>query len=95
MSKPMESTAQKSVDPVTLAILRDRLLAISSQMISFVEFASPSFITGEVLDITTGVFASNGDALASGAGLPNHSLGYAQVKELITQIKEICEGDVI
>ena len=52
------------VDPVTTAILQDILLSITRQMDSYIERASPNFVTAVIHDVSTGVFTDKGEVIA-------------------------------
>ncbi|MFO7889899.1 MAG: hydantoinase B/oxoprolinase family protein [bacterium] len=67
------------IDPITLEVIRSRLIAASRDIRRTVERAAYSPILYEVVDFSCGVFDSQANAIAETPGLPSFlgSLGYA------------------
>ena len=82
------------VDPVTTAILQDILLSITRQMDSYIERASPNFVTAVIHDVSTGVFTKKGEVIALESHISNQSIGYFQIGLLLEEFDEINPGDV-
>jgi len=57
-----------NLDPVTVAVFRDRIVSTAKQMASYVENASPSFVTAEVHDLSTAIFDKQGRPNKARAG---------------------------
>ena len=74
----------QKVDPVTTAILQDILLSIARQMDSYIEWASPNFITAIIHDVSTGIFTAKGEVVALESHISNQSIGYFQIKLIIS-----------
>jgi len=84
----------QKVDPVTTAILQDILLSITRQMDSYIERASPNFVTAVIHDVSTGVFTDKGEVIALESHISNQSIGYFQIGLLLEEFDEINPGDV-
>ena len=84
----------QKVDPVTTAILQDILLSIARQMDSYIEWASPNFITAIIHDVSTGIFTAKGEVVALESHISNQSIGYFQIGLLREEFDEIHPGDV-
>ncbi|TDI16103.1 MAG: hydantoinase B/oxoprolinase family protein [Acidobacteria bacterium] len=82
------------VDPVTTAILQDILLSITRQMDSYIERASPNFVTAVIHDVSTGIFTKKGEVIALESHISNQSIGYFQIGLLLEEFDEINPGDV-
>jgi N-methylhydantoinase B len=67
------------IDPITLEVIRSRLIAASRDIRRTVERAAYSPVLYEVVDFSCGVFDSEANAIAETPGLPSFlgSLGYA------------------
>ena len=84
----------QKVDPATTAILQDILLSIARQMDSYIEWASPNFITAIIHDCSTGLFTAKGEVVALESHISNQSIGYFQIKLILEEFDEINPGDV-
>ena len=82
------------LDPVTLTVVRDRMVATVKQMAGYVENASPSFITAEVHDLSTAIFDKQGRPLAMFSDIANQQLGYFQIQKALEEIPEFYPGDI-
>ena len=82
------------LDPVTLAVVRDRLVSTVKQMASLVENASPSFITAEVHDLSTALFDRQARPVAMYSAISNQQIGYFQIKKALEEIGEFYPGDI-
>lgn len=87
-----------SVDPITLEVIRNRLMSASRDVRRTVERAAYSPILHEVVDFSCGILDSNANVLAETPGLPSFlgSLGYAVESTYNTIGKEnVNDSDVI
>ena len=84
----------QKADPVTTSILQDILLSITRQMDSYIERASPNFVTAVIHDVSTGVFTDQGEVVALESHISNQSIGYFQIGLLLEEFDEINPGDV-
>ena len=86
------------IDPITLEVIRSRLIAASRDIRRTVERAAYSPVLYEVVDFSCGIFDSDANAIAETPGLPSFlgSLGYA-IKSTYNTIgrDRLKPGDVI
>ncbi len=83
-----------SADPVTTAILQDILLSTARQMDSYVEFASPNFVTAVIHDLSTGIYNPHGEVVALESHISGQSIGFFQLGLLLKEFEEINQGDM-
>jgi len=69
--------AKRRVDPVTVELVRNGLIAATEEMKSVLMRTSYNMIIYEALDFTVGLFDRNGDTLSIGLGLPMFIRGMA------------------
>jgi len=72
------STAQKPVDPVTVEIVRNGLIAVTEEMKTNLMRTAYNLIVYEALDFTVGLFTADGDTISIGLGLPMFIRGMAE-----------------
>jgi len=82
------------VDPVTLTVVRDRMVSTAKQMAGYVENASPSFVTAEVHDLATAIFDKQGRPIAMFSDISNQQIGYFQIQKALEEIPEFYPGDI-
>jgi N-methylhydantoinase B len=86
------------VDPITLEVIRNRLIAASRDIRRTVERAAYSPVLYEVVDFSCGIFDSEANTIAETPGLPSFlgSLGYA-IKSTYHTIgrEKLKPGDVV
>jgi N-methylhydantoinase B len=96
MSTP-KAKAQ-AVDPVTVEIIRNGLLAVTEEMKTNLTRTAYNLIIYEALDFTVGLFTANGDTVSIGLGLPMFIRGMAEtVKAKIKHygLSGIKPGDIL
>ncbi|MEE2821713.1 MAG: hydantoinase B/oxoprolinase family protein, partial [Acidobacteriota bacterium] len=76
-------------NPATTAILQDILLSIARQMDSYIERASPNFITAVIHDVSTGIFTAKGEVVALESHISNQSIGYFQIRLILEEFEKI------
>src|ERR1700730_10060608 len=64
------SAKAQAVDPVTVEIIRNGLLAVTEEMKTNLTRTAYNLIIYEALDFTVGLFTTNGDTVSIGLGLP-------------------------
>jgi N-methylhydantoinase B len=69
---------QASVDPITVEIVRNGLLAVTEEMKSNLMRTAYNMIIYEALDFTVGLFTANGDTVSIGLGLPMFIRGMSE-----------------
>ena len=93
------STAKaQAVDPVTVEIIRNGLLAVTEEMKTNLTRTAYNLIIYEALDFTVGLFTTNGDTVSIGLGLPMFIRGMSEtVKAKIKHfgLSGIKPGDIL
>src|SRR5215218_4397628 len=92
------STATTStIDPVTVEIIRNGLLAVTEEMKTNLTRTAYNLIIYEALDFTVGLFTAKGETVSIGLGLPMFIRGMAEtVKAKIAKFgDDIHPGDVL
>jgi N-methylhydantoinase B len=72
------STAKRPVDPVTVEIIRNGLVAVTEEMKTNLMRTAYNLIVYEALDFTVGLFTAEGDTISIGLGLPMFIRGMAE-----------------
>jgi N-methylhydantoinase B len=72
------STAKRPVDPVTVEIVRNGLIAVTEEMKTNLMRTAYNLIVYEALDFTVGLFTAEGDTISIGLGLPMFIRGMAE-----------------
>jgi N-methylhydantoinase B len=88
----------QTVDPVTVEIIRNGLLAVTEEMKTNLTRTAYNLIIYEALDFTVGLFTTNGDTVSIGLGLPMFIRGMSEtVKAKIKRygLSEIKPGDIL
>jgi N-methylhydantoinase B len=88
----------EAVDPVTVEIIRNGLLAVTEEMKTNLTRTAYNLIIYEALDFTVGLFTANGDTVSIGLGLPMFIRGMAEtVKAKIKHygLSGIKPGDIL
>jgi N-methylhydantoinase B len=96
MSTP--DTKAHAVDPVTVEIIRNGLLAVTEEMKTNLTRTAYNLIIYEALDFTVGLFTANGDTVSIGLGLPMFIRGMSEtVKAKIKHygLERIKPGDIL
>ena len=75
--RSLQKKAKRRVDPVTVELVRNGLIAATEEMKSVLMRTSYNMIIYEALDFTVGLFDRNGDTLSIGLGLPMFIRGMA------------------
>jgi N-methylhydantoinase B len=93
----MNNRPAHSVDPVTVEIIRNGLLAVTEEMKSNLMRTAYNLIIYEALDFTVGLFTPKGETVSIGLGLPMFIRGMAEtVKAKIAKYgDDIHPGDII
>jgi N-methylhydantoinase B len=92
------STALRPVDPVTVEIIRNGLIAVTEEMKTNLMRTAYNLIVYEALDFTVGLFTPSGDTVSIGLGLPMFIRGMAEtVKAKIKHFagEGIHPGDIL
>src|SRR5438067_2231233 len=93
------STARaQTVDPVTVEIIRNGLLAVTEEMKTNLTRTAYNLIIYEALDFTVGLFTTSGDTVSIGLGLPMFIRGMSEtVKAKIKHygLDRIKPGDIL
>jgi N-methylhydantoinase B len=92
------STAKAPVDPVTVEIIRNGLIAVTEEMKTNLMRTAYNLIVYEALDFTVGLFTADGDTISIGLGLPMFIRGMAEaVKAKIRHFAQegIHPGDIL
>jgi N-methylhydantoinase B len=87
----------RKVDPVTVEIVRNGVLAVTEEMKTNLMRTAYNIIIYEALDFTTGLFTPEGETISIGIGLPTFIRGMAEtVKAKIRYfgIKAMKPGDI-
>src|SRR5215207_1085778 len=88
----------QAVDPVTVEIIRNGLLAVTEEMKTNLTRTAYNLIIYEALDFTVGLFTANGDTVSIGLGLPMFIRGMSEtVKSKIKHygLSGIKPGDIL
>src|SRR5437868_6593802 len=88
---------KRKVDPVTVEIVRNGVLAVNEEMKTNLMRTAYNMIIYEALDFTTGLFTPDGETVSIGIGLPMFIRGMAEtVKAKIRHFgkKNIRPGDI-
>jgi N-methylhydantoinase B len=91
-------SATKHVDPITVEIIRNGLIAVTEEMKTNLMRTAYNLIVYEALDFTVGLFTAEGDTVSIGLGLPMFIRGMSEtVKAKITHFGPggIGEGDIL
>jgi len=91
-------TNQHTVDPVTVEIIRNGLLAVTEEMKTNLTRTAYNLIIYEALDFTVGLFTPEGDTVSIGLGLPMFIRGMSEtVKAKIRHfgLENIHPGDIL
>ena len=96
----MSTSTEKAqaVDPVTVEIIRNGLLAVTEEMKTNLTRTAYNLIIYEALDFTVGLFTINGDTVSIGLGLPMFIRGMSEtVKAKIKHfgLSGIKPGDIL
>src|ERR1700746_1143011 len=92
------TTKVEAVDPVTVEIIRNGLLAVTGEMKSNLTRPAYNLIIYEALDFTVGLFTTSGDTVSIGLGLPMFIRGMSEtVKAKIKRfgLDGFAPGDII
>ena len=92
------STAKRPVDPVTVEIIRNGVIAVTEEMKTNLMRTAYNLIVYEALDFTVGLFTADGDTISIGLGLPMFIRGMAEaVKAKIKHFgnEGIHPGDIL
>jgi N-methylhydantoinase B len=92
------SIKAQAVDPVTVEIIRNGLLAVTEEMKTNLTRTAYNLIIYEALDFTVGLFTTNGDTVSIGLGLPMFIRGMSEtVKAKIKHygLSGIKPGDIL
>jgi len=90
--------AALSVDPITVEIVRNGLLAVTEEMKSNLMRTAYNMIIYEALDFTVGLFTADGDTVSIGLGLPMFIRGMSEtIKAKIKRFGRdgILPGDIL
>lgn len=90
-------TKRRKVDPVTVEIVRNGVIAVTEEMKTNLMRTAYNIIIYEALDFTTGLFTPEGETVSIGIGLPTFIRGMAEtVKAKIRHfgIKNMKPGDI-
>jgi N-methylhydantoinase B len=92
------ATGRAQVDPVTVEIIRNGLLAVTEEMKTNLTRTAYNLIIYEALDFTVGLFTVDGDTVSIGLGLPMFIRGMSEtVKAKIKhyRLSGIKPGDIL
>ncbi len=98
MSMPDNIAARAAVDPVTVEVIRNGLLAVTEEMKTNLTRTAYNLIIYEALDFTVGLFTLKGETVSIGLGLPMFIRGMSEtVKAKIKHygLDGIKPGDII
>ncbi len=93
-----EALGAAAVDPITVEIIRNGLLAVTEEMKTNLMRTAYNLIIYEALDFTVGLFTKEGETISIGLGLPMFIRGMAEtVKAKIQRygLDEIKPGDIL
>jgi N-methylhydantoinase B len=94
----MSTATAKAVDPVTVEIIRNGLLAVTEEMKTNLTRTAYNLIIYEALDFTVGLFTTKGETVSIGLGLPMFIRGMSEtVKAKIRHygLENIKPGDIL
>jgi N-methylhydantoinase B len=94
----MSTATAKAVDPVTVEIIRNGLLAVTEEMKTNLTRTAYNLIIYEALDFTVGLFTTKGETVSIGLGLPMFIRGMSEtVKAKIKHygLENIKPGDIL
>jgi N-methylhydantoinase B len=94
----MSTASTKAVDPVTVEIIRNGLLAVTEEMKTNLTRTAYNLIIYEALDFTVGLFTTKGETVSIGLGLPMFIRGMSEtVKAKIRHygLENIKPGDIL
>ena len=94
----MNDITTKTVDPVTVEIVRNGLLAVTEEMKTNLMRTAYNLIIYEALDFTVGIFTATGETVSIGLGLPMFIRGMSEtVKAKLRHFgaENIHPGDII
>ncbi|HEY1504466.1 MAG TPA: hydantoinase B/oxoprolinase family protein [Stellaceae bacterium] len=94
----MSTEKRRPVDPVTVEIVRNGLIAVTEEMKTNLMRTAYNLIVYEALDFTVGLFTAEGDTISIGLGLPMFIRGMAEtVKAKIKHFGKdgIHPGDIL
>ena len=74
----INATVKSSVDPVTVEIIRNGLLAVTEEMKTNLMRTAYNLIIYEALDFTVGLFTAEGETVSIGLGLPMFIRGMSE-----------------
>ncbi len=74
----MSDAAKPPVDPITVEIIRNGLIAVTEEMKTNLMRTAYNLIVYEALDFTVGLFTANGDTVSIGLGLPMFIRGMSE-----------------
>jgi N-methylhydantoinase B len=72
------SVGQKPVDPITVEIIRNGLIAVTDEMKTNLMRTAYNLIVYEALDFTVGLFTATGETISIGLGLPMFIRGMSE-----------------
>src|ERR1700757_361534 len=72
------STTTDTVDPVTVEVIRNGVLAVTEEMKTNLMRTAYNLIIYEALDFTVGLFTATGETISIGLGLPMFIRGMAE-----------------
>jgi len=89
--------SRRSIDPITVEIIRNGLLAVTEEMKSNLMRTAYNLIIYEALDFTVGLFTATGETISIGLGLPMFIRGMSEtVKAKIARFgDDIHPGDIL
>ena len=93
-----EDTSSRTIDPVTVEIVRSGLLAVTEEMKSNLMRTAYNLIIYEALDFTVGLFTASGETISIGLGLPMFIRGMSEtVKAKLRRFGKdgLAEGDIL
>jgi N-methylhydantoinase B len=94
----MSTASARAVDPVTVEIVRNGLLAVTEEMKTNLTRTAYNLIIYEALDFTVGLFTTKGETVSIGLGLPMFIRGMSEtVKAKIRHygLDNIKPGDIL
>ena len=94
----MTTNTTTTVDPITVEIIRNGLLAVTEEMKTNLMRTAYNLIIYEALDFTVGLFTPKGETISIGLGLPMFIRGMAEtVKAKINHygLENIHDGDIL
>ena len=86
------STVKRPVDPVTVEIIRNGVIAVTEEMKTNLMRTAYNLIVYEALDFTVGLFTADGDTISIGLGLPMFIRGMAETVK--AKLKHFGKDDI-